>query len=161
VRLVALLVVVSACGSKPDDRAHEKDTTNAELAKLASLTAGSADLDARLANVERAIAEAKIAVATAKDEGERQTARMRLTNLVAERKVLEMQIYAVRPAPPLTPERVEELRQELVSVEAKIKDTEQRLAEAKTQADRDAAAQLLDALRSSKASKQRDIDRAK
>ena len=159
-RLVVAVVLACACGSKNEDRTDKQQVTSHEVAQLRDAI-GDEDLDVRLARVEQSIAEAKIAVANANDEGERQTARMKLTNLIAERKVIEMQLYAVRPAPPPTPERVQELREELVSVEAKIKETEQRLAEAKTAADRDHALQLLDALRSSKASKERDIARAK
>ena len=156
-RLVAALIVVCACGSKTEDRT-EKQPPSQGVAQLRDAM-GNEDLDARLERVERAIADAKIAVENAKDAGARLNARTKLTTLIAERKMIEIQLYAVRPAPPPTPERVQELREELVSVEAKIKDTEQRLVEAKTDAERDAATQLLDALRSSKASKLRDIDR--
>lgn len=113
--------------------------------------------DPRLVMIERAIADAQDGVAKAQTDEERHQAKMQLASLQAERKILEMQIYAVQPRPPLTPAQVQRLRDELVSVESKIKDTEQRVAEAQNQADRDHAMQVLEALRASKASKERDI----
>lgn len=118
---------------------------------------GVGSADPRLAMIERAIADAQEAVAKATDDSERQQAREQLLALEAERKVLEIQIYAVHPGPPLTQARIDRLRKELESVDAKIKDTEARVAEATTQADRDHAMQVLDALRSSKAAKEREL----
>ncbi len=157
-RLVAVFALVCACGTSKDDRAPAKQAEQ-EAAKIETMLGSSEDPDARLERVEREIVDAKVAVANAKDERERQIARMKLTNLIAERKIIEMQVYAVRPAPPPTPERVQELREELVVVEAKIKETEQRLAEAKTDEEREHANQMLEAFRSSKAAKLRDIER--